>query len=140
MILQVFDLLAQHVLGTVAEEVTNARTDKRIALFQVDHQDEVRKAFQQRLTELFLLPELLLHLALIGNVRESSLIADDGASVVPYGSRSVEANYRCPVLPAKSDFACSHDSTVVGAASQDGILCGIEIQSGGFQSQQVRLV
>ena len=100
MVLHVLDFLTDKFLWPITQQIANAGAGKAVALVQINHQDQVREALQQFLTELFLLPDPHLHGPLLGDVGERALVADDGSIGVPDGARGVEAYRGCPVQPA----------------------------------------
>src|SRR5205807_10216748 len=103
MILQVVNFVTQQIFRTVAQQVANPRADKTVALLQVNRQDQIGEAFQQILTELLLLLDLLLHIPLFGQVHMRDLLADDILSNVSYSSPRILQVDSLSVFPAWSD-------------------------------------
>src|ERR1700757_1491056 len=104
MVLQVADLLAQQILGSVAEQVSNSRTYKRVTLVAIDHQNQVWKALQKTAPKLFLFADLPLHLSFFGDINQCALITNDVSRAIPNGARGVHANRRASILTAEAKF------------------------------------
>jgi large subunit ribosomal protein L30 len=84
MVFKVADLLAQHVLGFIAEQIPCTRTHEGVTFVEIDHQDEIGETFEQPPPEFFLLCQFPFHVALFCDIDQRALIADDLSLHVPH--------------------------------------------------------
>ena len=78
------------------------------------------------------------HLALVGDVNQRALVADDIARRIPYRPRGIEKHGCGSVLSLQLDLACAHAAAIVDRPPQHG-LAWIEIQCWRLNRQQFAL-
>ena len=61
---------------SVPEQLSDARANERVLPLQIEHQNQIWKAFQQVLAEFFLTMQPVLQGALLGHVHQGALVAD----------------------------------------------------------------
>src|ERR1700691_4886551 len=135
-ILLFFDFLSQQVFWLVATQVVDPRTYEAVAPAQINHQDQVRKAFQKVALELFLTAQRFLHLPALSYIDERALIADDLAVCIPDCAGSIEKNPQPAVLTMQHDFPRAYASLVIRYPPEHWSLVGIGIQSSGIERKK----
>src|SRR5580698_7994864 len=115
------------MLGAVAEEFADARAHERVLALQVEHQNQVRKAFEQARPELFLVLYPPLQGAFLGDVHQRALIADN-LSRFHHAGGGVHAHRDATIFFSKAKFAGTRTATLASSASENWLAVGCKTQ------------
>src|SRR5713101_7046198 len=120
----------QDFFGIEAENFFHARAYKRVLAAGIQHQDKVGEADHQAARKFLLLVKAAFHLAALGDIHYSAVIANHVAGGIAHRASGVQANDLAAILPRESNLAPLDHRLVVHLLPQGAAL--------GFIGQQVR--
>src|SRR5579872_2596502 len=109
--------LAEPVFRCIAEQVADSSAYEAITLVRIDHENQIREAFQQVTLKFLLAAQRSLHFSPLSDVDQRALITDDLSTRIPDRARSIEKCGERPVLSAECYFTGAHSSLIVGASA-----------------------
>src|SRR5260370_823139 len=95
----------QDFFGIVAENFFHARAYKRVLAAGIQYQDKIGEADHQPARKFLLLVKAALHLAALGDVHYSAVIANHVAGGIAHRASGVQANDLAAILARESNLA-----------------------------------
>src|SRR5208337_1666225 len=115
------------MVRSVSEEFADARAHERVLSLQIEHQNQIRKALEQMLPELFLAMQLLLESVLLCDIDQRSLVTDQ-TSCLQHPGRGIDAYGDAAIFSAQPNFSRASAATLATTASQRRLAAGINAE------------
>src|ERR1035441_7303397 len=103
---------------SVPEKFADARAHEGVLPLQIEHQNQIRKTFQQVPAELFLPLQLLFQRALLGDIYQRALVTDNPSGFY-YAVRGIHAHRDSAIFSSQSKLASAGVSALASRVSQD---------------------
>src|SRR5450755_4533352 len=120
----------------ISQQFANASAHERVLPLQIQHQNQIGETLQQVPPEFFLPLQLLLKCALLRNIHQRAVIADD-LSRLHHAARSIDAHRDPAIFSSQSNLARASSSTLTTRAAQHGLRTRIDAQLFRSQVQQI---